>query len=471
MVRLSFALTSVLLASSAVAQIPDATEWKWSAGNLSLEASIETYTSFYAMSGTWWNLAAVSAPSFDMQRNFTEFWVQPSLKASYPLGDNAEIYGALGVGASQTLGADAYDYEDEGGVRFGSAVLGIRGADDGWQYDLSYGRQPYTLGTGMLLYAGSSNGYTWGGGASAQRKVWGSSAIASLGHGEWTGTAFVLEPDEAAAARTDTRVQGIALEWKRPEIGKAGLAWLTVPRSDAIYPGDLAPLYYIEQGREGLDTWHAWADLSGMIPGVPEFGIRAEYADQRNTITRADGSRDPMRADAWMLGASWWAQKARFAPKFSYHYARFSGDDPDTATYERFDPLFWGNGLNHWWFGANGAYSWLNANLRAHRFIVDAYFTSADIVQIQYVKASADELNSAIQFGQGVRFTDNQLLVGVPTPELSDEIYLQYSRVFNPKLVLTAFLSRSSPGDGLEATAPQELKPWTTFGLGLTANF
>jgi hypothetical protein len=58
MVRQPFALTAVFLASSAVAQAPDATEWKWSAGNLSVEAGIETYTSYYAMNGTWWNLAA-----------------------------------------------------------------------------------------------------------------------------------------------------------------------------------------------------------------------------------------------------------------------------------------------------------------------------------------------------------------------------------------------------------------------------
>jgi len=61
--------------------------------------------------------------------------------------------------------------------------------------------------------------------------------------------------------------------------------------------------------------------------------------------------------------------------------------------------------------------------------------------------------------------------VGVPEPELSDEIYLQYSHVFNPKLVATAFVSRSSPGNGLEAAAPQGTEAWTTIGLGLTANF
>ena len=70
------------------------------------------------------------------------------------------------------------------------------------------------------------------------------------------------EPDEAPEARTDTRLQGVALEWSRPEIGKAGISWFTVPRSKAIYPGDLAPLDFIDDGRDGLDTWHGWVNAS-----------------------------------------------------------------------------------------------------------------------------------------------------------------------------------------------------------------
>jgi hypothetical protein len=61
--------------------------------------------------------------------------------------------------------------------------------------------------------------------------------------------------------------------------------------------------------------------------------------------------------------------------------------------------------------------------------------------------------------------------VGVPEPELSQEIYLQYSHVFSPNLVATAFVSYSIPGDGLEAVAPDGTQAWTTFGLGLTANY
>ena len=463
----------IVLFSAASVSAQDAAPpgWEWSGGGLLVEGGLETYSAFYAMRGTWWNRAADSYPDFDKSRSFGELWIHPKANGSYRLDDETEAYGALSIGATKTIGADAFEYEDQGEVRFGSAMLGLRGSAGAWRYDVSLGQQPFTLGTGMLLTAGSSNGYSWGGGASAQRKAWGPSMVARAGRGEWTGTAFALEPDEVREAGTDTRVQGIALEWARPQTGKAGIAWFTVPHSNAVYPGDLAPLYYIDDGREGLDTWHGWADFSGVVPGLPELGFRAEFAEQRNDVTRASGQRDPLEARAWLVGLSWWGQSLPFAPKFSYHLARFSGDDPDTDTYERFDPMFWGNGLENWWFGANGAYSWLNANLRAHRFIVDAYLSPRDIVQLQYVRASVDQRDSAVQFGQGVRFTDGRLVLGVPESGLSDEYYAQYAHVFSPRLIALAFVSRSEPRDGLKAAATQGTQAWTTFGLGLTANF
>src|SRR5512137_1458647 len=213
-----------LLASAATASAQDAPAplWAWTSGGLAVEGAIETYSAYYSMRGTWWNLSATSAPDFDLSRSFAVLWVHPKLNGSFKLGDAAEIYGALSIGATQTLGADPFDYEDEGTVRFGSAMLGVRGTGGGWNYDISFGRQPFTLGTGMLLTAGSSNGYSWGGGASAQRKVWGNTLLARLGLGEVTATAFALEPDEAPEARTDTRVEGVALEWARPTVGKVG---------------------------------------------------------------------------------------------------------------------------------------------------------------------------------------------------------------------------------------------------------
>ncbi|MFC3146922.1 hypothetical protein [Piscinibacterium candidicorallinum] len=464
-------LISALAPTAVLAQSAPPPAWSTELSGLKLDAGIETYSAYYSMRGTWWNLSAASAPDFDKSRSFIELWLQPKLNGHYPLGNGAQLYGTAALGLSKTLGSDAFDYRNQGEARMSTAVLGVRGDGGGWRYDASFGRQPFTLGTGMLLTAGASNGYSWGGGASTQRKAWGNSVIASVGSGSVTGSIFELRPDEAPEAKTDTVVRGASVQWAPGKMGVAGLAYLTVPKSTAIYPGDLAPLAFIDSGRQGLDTWHGWADLTGVVPGVPELGLRAEFARQSNTITRANGRRDPMRAEAWLLGASWWAQTWPFAPKFSYHRARFSGDKPGTSTYERFDPMFWGNGLNNWWFGANGAYSWLNANIRAERFIVDAYFSAKDAVQLQYVKTEADQLNSAVQFGQGVRFTSDGLLVGVPSRPLSSELYLQYARVFSPKLIAIAFLARSSPSAGLKATAPQGTQNWTTIGLGLTANY
>jgi hypothetical protein len=461
-----------LAAPAAGAQQAPPAASSWAAGPLAVQAGVDTYTAYYAMRGAWWNLAAETAPSFDADRSFGEVWLHPKASATHALGGAQQAYGALSVGITRTIGADAFDEDGQGAVRFENAHLGLRGSTDGgWSHDLSFGRQPFTLGTGMLLTAGSSNGGSWGGAASTPRKAWGRSVLARVGHGELTGQAFVLEPSESPEVKTDTRVQGVSIEWAREQSGKAGLAWLTVPKSNAVYPGDLAPLAFIEDGRNGLDTWHGWADVAGLVPGLRALSLRAEFAVQSNDVTRVDGSTDPMRAEAWLIGVGYQARSLPFAPRFRYHLARFSGDKPGTDTYERFDPMFWGNGLDNWWFGANGAYAWLNSNIRAHRFIVDAYASAQDILQFQFIRASADQLGSAIQYGQGARFDGSPLVVGVPAEALADEYYLQWAHVFTPTLVAVAFVSRSLPGDGLKAVAPQGSSSWTTFGLGLTANF
>lgn len=442
---------------------------------LTWQAGIDTQTTLYSMSGAWWNLAAAADPLFETSRSFGELWVHPRLNAQYALNSQHQGYAALSVGWSKTLSADAFNNNAQGAVRLENANLGLKGSlGADWRYDVSAGRQPFVLGTGMLLAAGSSNGGEWGAAASSPRKAWGNTAMAKVGRGDWTGSVFHLEPSETPATRTDTRVQGASLEWQRDKAGRAGLAWLTVPRSSAIYPGDLAPLAYIENGREGLDTWHGWANLEGLIPSVPDLSFRAEFARQRNQISRVNGRSDPMQAQAWLVGGSYWAKALPFAPKFTYNYARFSGDDPATSTYERFDPMFWGNGLDNYWFGANGSYAWLNSNIRAHRFTVDAYASQQDIVQLQFVRTYADQLNSAIQYGQGIRFggaNGSTLLVGVPEAHLSDEIYVQYVHVFSPKLIALGFASRNFPKDGLKAIAPQGTEAWTTLGVGLTAIF
>jgi len=82
--------------------------------------------------------------------------------------------------------SDAFDYSNQGAVRFGSAML-ARVAWPTTGLRLSFGRQPFTLGTGMLLTAGRATAIL-GRRRVGATQVWGNSLLARLGYGEWTGT-------------------------------------------------------------------------------------------------------------------------------------------------------------------------------------------------------------------------------------------------------------------------------------------
>lgn len=86
--RRALAGLCVMLLPAAMASAQDAPSpaWSWKSGALELDGTLETYSAFYSMRGTWWNLAAESAPDFDMDRSFAELWVHPKLDGRYELG-------------------------------------------------------------------------------------------------------------------------------------------------------------------------------------------------------------------------------------------------------------------------------------------------------------------------------------------------------------------------------------------------
>jgi Alginate export len=441
---------------------------------LEVVAGLDFNAYYYAMRGTWWGLAASTAPEFDTDRSFAELWLQPRVDASYTVDASLKLRGGLSLGLTQDIGSNTFDYRNEGAARLENAYLGLyTGQKDGWHGELSAGSQAFSLGTGMLVHAGAINGNEWGNAASYKRTAWRMAAIAGIGYRDVTARAFWLDPNEVPSAESGTRIAGMSLDWAHATDGKAGLAYLYVPRSDFVYPGGLAPFVFLQDGRDGLRTWHGWSELTGLFGAVPALTFRGEFAVQRGEVERVTGTRDDLEAHAGYVGASYWFQTLPFAPRLSYGYAYFSGDKPGTATYERFDPLYWGNGLDNWWFGANGAYAFINSNLKFHRVTLDAYLSQQDIVKLQFVRADAAQLNSPIQFGQAVRFAGGTSVptVGVDFSHLTDEWMLQYVRVFTPSLVFSSYISHSRPGQGFESLAGSASQSWTTLGMGLSYSY
>jgi hypothetical protein len=62
----------LLAVSMASAQATPHPAWEWKSDALAIEGGLDTYSAYYAMRGTWWNLAAGSAPTFDTDRSFAE---------------------------------------------------------------------------------------------------------------------------------------------------------------------------------------------------------------------------------------------------------------------------------------------------------------------------------------------------------------------------------------------------------------
>jgi len=110
-----------------------------------------------------------------------------------------------------------------------------------------------------------------------------------------------------------------------------------------------------------LNVFNARA-YTAPLPNVPELTFEFEYATERNG--------DLLQADAWTFQGAYELSGVSWKPTFTYRYAFFEGDDPQTAANENFDPLFlgfydWGT----WWQGEiAGEYFISNSNMISNLF-------------------------------------------------------------------------------------------------------
>ena len=446
---------------------------RWTSAEWSAVLGLDANIYGYAMRGTWWGLSRVPAPDFDTNKNWAEVWLHPRLNVTYNLSDNRIAYAGLSYGLTRDLGGNAFDYWNQGAAEIENAFIGYRsGTREKGFWDISVGSQPLMLGTGMLLATGAVNGAEWGNAASSKRSAWKNSAIVRAGFDNLTVQGFWLQPREPNSIRSDTTIIGGSIEWQAIDSSRAGIAFLHVPSSKYFYPGDAAPFAFIEQGRQGLNVYHGWSDLKGPL-GLPEqLSVRGEFAIEQGNVTRVTGQRSAMQAHAWFAGMSYHFDKLPFAPRLSYGFAYFSGNKPGSDTYGRFDPMYYGNGLDNWWFGANGAYAYLNTNVQFNRVTLDLYPTQQDIIKFQFLNAQVAQIGSPIQFGQSGQFRDGNFVVGPQQKGLSNELMLQYVRLISPTIIFSTYVTYSMPGDAIkEMNTNGVASNWVTVGAGLSWSF
>ncbi|MET0507253.1 MAG: alginate export family protein, partial [Burkholderiaceae bacterium] len=292
-------------------------------------------------------------PSGNLSDNWSEASIKPAVSMEYTTGSSAQVYGkfsAVGTrtwGAAPTLVGDdasSFDIEDAYiGWRSGSSSEFGENA-----FDFTVGRTQYKLGHGMLLYDGGADGGSRGGYWTGARKAFEFAAIGRFKPGNHTVEAFYLDKDDMPEADSDSKLWGLNYEYAIGEdttLGATYMAWT----ADA----DEAPQ------RDGLDVYNLRA-YTAPFANLKALSFEAEYAIEDNG--------DALDSTAWNALAAYQFSSA-WAPKLSYRYAFFEGDDPATAKNEAFDGLLTGfSDWGSWWQGEiAGEYFVSNSNLISHQ--------------------------------------------------------------------------------------------------------
>jgi hypothetical protein len=302
----------------------------------------------------------------DLSDQWFEGYVKPALSGTFKTTSSSEFYGKLSAVGERTYGA---------APRIAGQDTSSFGADDlaiGWRsgdaykklaenaVDVSVGRLPYTLGTGMLIWDGASEGGSRGGYWTNARKAFAFGALGTFKPGPHKIEGFYLDRDELPGSDTGSRIAGVNYEFAHGEANTFGVTYFR-----GFAHADERP------DRDGLNVFNVRA-YSAPISEHPDLSFAFEYASERNADLRD--------SNAWTVQVAYELSQITWTPKLSYRYAFFQGDDPATPKNEAFDPLFSGfSDWGSWWQGEiAGEYFLLNSNLISH--MVRVHVTPSDAV-------------------------------------------------------------------------------------------
>lgn len=422
----------------------------------------------------FWNLAQTFAPTadFNSDTQWLEVYVKPGVELEAALSGNSALYAGGSLVASWTEGQDGLGQGDTGRVTTEEAYIGLTvGSTESGQFDFSIGAQELKLGTGMQIANGASNGFERGAVKLGPRKAWERTAIAKFALKDLTARAFFLDPNELRSNNTRTEFAGVDVrfDW---DGDFAGITYVNALQSNAPYPqaapGGLGPPVFLDGGRDGLNSLSFYGRLHPLKEAVPGLYLALDGAYQWN---------GRINLDAWagrvQVGHAWSSKPWR--PEVFYTYQTFSGDDPDTPGLERFDPLNYEGSPASWATGSKSALVFINSNVQSHQLTFKLTPSPQDFLTLRTAHIRVNELRSPIQFGQATRLDLTEdlgsVVAGVTDPHLSDDVFIEYTRVLNRNIFLTGGFSVSFPGQGIKNAVGGSAPAWTGGFINVVVNY
>jgi hypothetical protein len=336
-----------------------------------LKFKLDLFSLYYANDNAWYgqpgamlagNPLVQGKPAGAGRSDWVEGYAHYGIYGITPLTQNVYAYGSVSAITSGSTGRELFTNQTRSYTYWEDAYAGIVGGrvdakGNRLTFNFGAGRQRFTLSNGFLIANTAANG--WDRAALQANARWASDllVLGEVAYNQTKVQAFYLDPDELPILDTDTRIAGLNVE-SAPLAGlTVGASYLTVPESTQAYFGPTGMTIGTREGLELVDARFTYLLNPQGAPG-PYFG--AEYARQTNRNFAMDA-----RAGWAELGYSF--ANAKWAPTISFRISYFSGDDPDTATYERWDPLLSGGTGEQWVQGANHFKVVQDSNVIAHR--------------------------------------------------------------------------------------------------------
>jgi hypothetical protein len=389
--------------------------------------------------------------------DWAEGYLQYGAYGITPVTGNLYAYGNVSVITSGSAGQELFTDLPRGYTFWEDVYVGLVGGNvDGkgnrLTFNLSAGRQRFTLANGFLIAITAANG--WDRAALQANARWASDLLV-LGEVAYNQTklqAFFLDPDELPILDTNTRIAGLNLETTPVDGLTLGATYLTVPESESGYFGPTGAIIGSRQGMQLFDVRFSWtanpAGASGPFAG-------AEIARQTNDSFDMDA-----RAGWAEVGYSF-ADK-RWSPAISYRFANFSGDDPATPAYERWDPLLSGGTGEQWVQGMSHFKVVQDSNVIAQR--IQGRFRVAPKVEVvpQLWAFRADSLNN---------IGGNPALSYLTDSDYGYEANVTVKWFKSRNVYVHGALGYTVPGDGTKAALNGDARDWLAAMLFVRYSF
>jgi len=375
---------------------------------------------------------------------WAESYIEPGIGGIARVGDlPLYAYGSATYLISASWGQDVYDRGSRHHGAWEQAYAGVVWdlPGEGNALNVSAGRQIYQLRQGFVIskIPGSTNlgplGALWLG----PRLAFDRTAIAELKYGPFSAEGVVLEPTEFPGMETGTRLAGGTVGYNDGEAVDAALSYIEAPRSQRSY---LGPDGNVVAKREGLRTLAPSLWLSRLF-GVEGLWFKGELAWQRHDDL-------DMSAYAYALWPGYRAESVPWKPGISYRYAYFSGDDPATAAYERYDPLLSG-GQSNYVPGMLLSGALVNSNMRGQRLSLTANPSEQIGLTLEYSFYRAIESNNRGAIGP---------LQQLASKDLAQEIDLFCNVYFGKHAYFQGVLAAAFPGAAIRDAVGGSAKNW-----------